>query len=439
MNDVVANYEGDHAPAHEYAGENGEWTTLSRHDLLRAVQSSAQGWREAGLQAGDRVAVEATDPHIFVPAFLGALWAGVVPVPVPPTAGSRAAWSTCVAAMARAAQANAIALRAGTEPPTGSGRPIVLDTVVAASPEKSDPYRPGPDETAYVQFSGGRTGNPRGIPARVGAVQAYGMAIMRDGLQSGPATDRGLSWLPLHHDMGLVGFVLAPLLVRVPVSFMPTRSFVRDPGLWLRAISERRATISFAPNFAFDLSAHRISPEEAAALDLSHVYVLGCGAEPINNSVLQRFLNTFAPAGLNPEALTPCYGLTEATFAVTLSPASRRYRTDHVQADALSAGHATPIENVTATEGSDGVETLVSCGPPLRGHRIVIRDTTGATLGERAVGEIWVSGPSVAHAYLGADPEAHNSIGPDGWLRTGDLGYLADGELFVTSRVSEST
>ncbi len=196
---------------------------------------------------------------------------------------------------------------------------------------------------------------------------------------------------------------------------MPTRSFVRDPGLWLRAMSERRAAISFAPHSAFARSAHRTSPEEVAALDLGHVYVLGCGAEPINNSVLQRFLNTFAPAGLNPEALTPCYGLAEATLAVTLSPVGRRYRPDYVRADALPAGHAAPIENVTAPEASEGVETLVGSGPPLRDHQIIIRDTTGADLGERAVGEIWVRGPSVAHAYLGADPEAHNSFGPDGW------------------------
>lgn len=434
MNDVLADYENDHGPAHEYLRENGEWDTVSKHDLLRGVRSAARGWREAGLRPGDRVAVEATDPHLFVRAFLGALWAGVVPVPLPPppAAGRRAAWDAQVAAMARTARPSAIALREGTEPPAEGGRPVVLDTVVAAPPDGSAPHRPEPDETAYLQFSSGSTGTPRGVPARAAAVLANGLAIMHDGLRSDPATDRGLCWLPLHHDMGLVGFVLAPLLARVPVSFVPTRSFVRDPGVWLRSMSERRATISFAPNFAFALSARRTAADQAAALDLGHVRVLGCGAEPINHAVLQRFLDAFAPSGLEPEALMPCYGLAEATLAVTLSPPDRRYRVDHVRAAALATGRAVP-----ADPAPGGVDTLVGCGPPLPGFDIVIRGDGGAALEDRAVGEVWVRGPSVAHGYVDAPDETRESFHPDGWLRTGDLGYLAEGELFVTGRVKD--
>ncbi|MFI9402149.1 fatty acyl-AMP ligase [Nocardia sp. NPDC052316] len=436
VTDVLAGYENDHGPAHEYLRDNGSWDTVSRHELVRRVRSAARGWREAGLGPGDRVAIEATEPDVFVPAFLGALWSGVVPVPLPPTTERRAAWSAHVSALAQTAQPEVIALRAGTEPPTDSGRPVVLDHVVATAPDGSAPHHPEPDDTAYIQFSSGSTGLPRGVPARVAAVLANGLAIMRDGLRSDPATDRGLSWLPLNHDMGLVGFVLAPLLVGVPVSFVPTRFFVRDPGLWLRGMSERRATISFAPNFAFAHTARRTSPAELAALDLRHVRVLGCGAEPINHAVLQRFLSTFAGAGLQPEALTPCYGLAEATLAVALAPLGRRYRVDHVEAAALSAGHATALPTSAAT-AADGVETLVGCGPPLPGHDIVIRDSSGNPLGARAVGEIWVRGPSIAHTYAGAPPETHTTFRPDGWLRTGDLGYLAEGELFVTGRVKD--
>ncbi|RDI68111.1 AMP-binding protein [Nocardia pseudobrasiliensis] len=433
LTDVVAGYENDYGPAHEYLREDGEWITVSRHELLRGVRSAATGWRAAGLRPGDRVAVEATDPHLFVPAFLGALWSGVIPVPIPPPppAGRRAAWNTQVAAMIRTAQARSIALRDAADRPANSATPIVLDDVLAAPPEHPVPHRADPDATAYIQFSSGSTGSPRGVPARVSAVLANGTAIMRDGLHSDPAVGRGLSWLPLHHDMGLVGFVLAPLLVGVPVSFLPTRFFVRNPGLWLRAMSDRRATISFAPNFAFALAARRTPAAEIVALDLGHVRVLGCGAEPINHGVLQYFLNTFAPAGLAPEALSPCYGLAEATLAVALSSPKRRYRTDRVDAAALSTGHA------IASDASENVETLVGCGPPLPGHEIAVRDATGDVLGERTVGEIWVRGPSVAHTYLGSDPETHTTFRPDGWLRTGDLGYLADGELFVTGRVKD--
>ncbi|MGX1776933.1 AMP-binding protein [Nocardia brasiliensis] len=451
VTDVVAGYDNDHAPAHEYLGENGEWTVVSRHELLHEVRSAAAGWRAAGVRPGDRVALEATDPRLFVPAFLGALWAGVVPVPVPPPPpqGRRAAWHDHVAAMAAAAQTRAIALRAGTAAPAGSEPTIVLDTVVAAPPDASDPCHPDPDATAYVQFSSGSTGTPRAIPARVAAVRANGMAIMRDGLRGDPAVDRGLSWLPLHHDMGLVGFVLAPLLIGVPVSFVPTRAFVRYPGLWLRAMSERRATISFAPNFAYALSARRTSPEEITALKLDQVRVLGCGAEPINHAVLQQFLNTFAPAGLEPEALTPCYGLAEATLAVALATPDRPYRVDRIRADELSGGRAVPLDPETADRVpsepensptpvvSEGTATIVSCGPPLAGHQIVVRDDVGEPVAERSIGEIWVRGPSIAHAYLGAVSATHHTFRPDGWLRTGDLGYLADGELFVTGRVKD--
>ncbi|WP_280465282.1 AMP-binding protein, partial [Nocardia brasiliensis] len=300
-----------------------------------------------------------------------------------------------------------------------------------------------------MQFSSGSTGTPRAIPARVAAVRANGMAIMRDGLRADPAVDRGLSWLPLHHDMGLVGFVLAPLLIGVPVSFVPTRAFVRHPGLWLRAMSDRRATISFAPNFAYALSARRTSPEEITALKLDQVRVLGCGAEPINHAVLQYFLNTFAPAGLEPEALTPCYGLAEATLAVALATPDRPYRVDHIRADELSGGRAVPLDPETAaripaeTESnatstvSEDTAAIVGCGPPLAGHQIAVRDDAGETVAERSIGEIWVRGPSIAHAYLGAVSATHHTFRPDGWLRTGDLGYLAEGELFVTGRVKD--
>ncbi|WP_405164341.1 AMP-binding protein [Nocardia sp. NBC_01499] len=444
VTDVLASYENDHRPAHEYLRDNGEWTEVSRHDLVQHVRSAARGWRAAGLRPGDRVAVEATDPHIFVPAFLGALWSGVVPVPLPPPSGRRGAWSAQVTAMSRIAQPRAIALRGSTEPPADCGRLLILDDVVATPPDESAPHRPELDATAYLQFSSGSTGTPRAVPARVAAVLANGLAIMRDGLRGDPATDRGLTWLPLQHDMGLVGFVLAPLLVGVPVSFMPTRSFARDPGLWLRAMSERHATISFAPNFAFALGARRTKPDE---VDLSNVRVLGCGAEPINHAVLQRFLSTFAPSGLAPEVLSPCYGLAEATLAVTISRPDRRFRVDHVQTTALSAGQAIPVDADRATRSADGhatppadldgVDTLVGCGPPLSGHVIVIRDATGNALGERAIGEVWVSGPSIAQTYVGAPPETDTTFHPDGWLRTGDLGYLAEGELFITGRVKD--
>ncbi|MFG3258920.1 AMP-binding protein [Streptomyces sp. NPDC048172] len=459
VTDIVESYEHDDRPAHEYLRENGDWVRVSRHELLCGVRSAARGWSEAGMRPGDRVVLEAAEPHLFVPAFLGALWAGVVPVPVapPPPPGRRPAWNAYVEVLADIARPRAVALRGGggdAGTPAGDGwtdkwDPVDLDAVVTAPPDGSPdapsdalpdappPYRPGTEETAYLQFSSGSTGIPRGVPARVEAVLANSLAIMRDGLDSDPATDRGLSWLPLHHDMGLVGFVLAPLIAGVPVSFVPTRSFVRDPGLWLRTMSERRATISFAPNFAYALTARRTSEAEAAALDLGHVRVLGCGAEPINPAVLDRFTTAFAASGLRPEALMPCYGLAEATLAVTLSPLGQRHRVDSVDPAALSAGRAAPSGDGDGEAGDGEALAVVSCGPPLPGHEVTVRDTEGTAVAERAVGEIWLRGPSNARTYMGSPDEARRAFGADGWLRSGDLGYLADGELFVTGRVKD--
>jgi fatty-acyl-CoA synthase len=262
------------------------------------------------------------------------------------------------------------------------------------------------DATAYQQFTSGSTGRPRAVRVTRGSLAANCAAICA-GLALDPARDVGVSWLPLHHDMGLVGFGCAALTAGVPVVFVPTAVFLRDPGSWMRAVSAHGGTVTFGPSFAFSLAARRVRPGEAARLDLSCVRVLGCGAEPINAAVLSRFAAAYAPAGLDPAALTPAYGLAEATLAVSFASGLRT--------DAAGA---------------------VDCGRPVPGHEVAVVDGTGAPRPRGEVGEVWVRGPSVAAGYLG-EP-ASGAFRGDGWLRTGDLGYLdGGGSLYITGRAKD--
>jgi fatty-acyl-CoA synthase len=236
---------------------------------------------------------------------------------------------------------------------------------------------------------------------------AANCAAIAAGLGLDPARDIGVSWLPLHHDMGLVGFGCAALAAGVPVVFVPTTMFLRDPGVWMRTVSAHRGTVTFGSSFAYSLAARRVRPEEVAHLDLSCLRVLGCGAEPINAAALTRFLAAYAPAGLDPAALTPAYGLAEATLAVSFA--------NGLRADAAGT---------------------VDCGRPLPGHEVAVVGAAGVPRAAGEVGEVWVRGPSVAAGYLG-EPAADAFTG-DGWLRTGDLGYLdRGGNLYIVGRVKD--
>ncbi|MEV8425620.1 AMP-binding protein [Streptomyces niveus] len=470
-------YEGDPRPAHTYVGADGETVTLSRAQLLAAVRDSAGRLVAAGLRPGDRVALVAADPGPFVRAFLGAVWAGLVPVPLPPPPplGRRDAWSETLAEALKVADPRALVAPGATLPLLSGIRTRPLSRVESNSPASSyprpnpgpvpdssldrdsgrcpaafpntysyefldaagavEPQEPAPfrsDRTVYFQFSSGSTGRPRAVAATAGAVTANAHAIMRHGLAVDLDRDHAVSWLPLHHDMGLVGFVLAPLVAGLPVTLLPARTFVRDPGVWMRTMSQVRGTITFAPNFAFGLAARRVRPEDVAGLDLSPVRVLGCGGEPVNTRTLHGFTAAYAGAGLDPAALLPCFGLAESTLAVTFGARGRGARTDAVSPAALR-------DTDRAVPAGDGEEPLevVNCGGPFPGHEVAVVDGRGTTCPERSVGEIWVRGPSVAAGYTGDDDATAETFRADGWLRTGDRGYLADGELHVTGRLKD--
>jgi fatty-acyl-CoA synthase len=265
-----------------------------------------------------------------------------------------------------------------------------------------------------------------------GSLAANCLGIVRDGLKIRPElNDVAISWLPLYHDMGLIGFVLSPLVGRISAVFIPTLSFIKNASLWLETLHRHRGTITFAPNFAYALATKRAKPDQIARWDLSRMRVFGCGAEPINPDTLRAFLKAMAPARLKPEALLPCYGMAEATLAMSFVRLDEPMKTDRIDAERYH-------KDAKASAVSNGASVLevVNCGVPFPGHEMSVQDEDGRILPDRHVGELCFRGPSVTAGYW-ENPEATRSSFRDGWLHTGDLGYMSGGDVFVSGRIKD--
>ncbi|MFG2721466.1 AMP-binding protein [Streptomyces sp. NPDC048416] len=430
----IARWEGDVALAHRYATGAGTYADMSRSQVLTVVRKNAEGLVRRGMGPGDRVILLAEPPQQFVAAFLGALWAGVVPVPVPPPLwGGGSRWSQLVIDAADLAQAKALVgpervLRLLPDVPLPL---LAYDELPAEATGAVTMVPYEPERVAYLQLSSGSTGRPRAIAAPCRAVLANSIGIMRDALKATPGRDHAVSWLPLHHDMGLVGFVLAPLVVSIPVTLSTPTAFLRSPSTWMATMSEVGGTITGAPNFAYALAARRSQPEQAAGLDLSRVRVLLCGGEPIRRESVQPFVDLYAPSGLQASAVRAAYGLAESTLALTFG--RKGLHTERIDTGALRhRGRAHPVG-----PGCDGLE-IVSCGRALPGHSLHIRDEHGSSCPPRTVGEVWAKGPSTAVGYAGDEAGSRHAFRADGWLRTGDRGYLTEGgELYIVGRCKD--
>ena len=403
-------------------------------DTARAVGGAL---RARGLRRGDHVALLLAEPQAFLATFLGVSVAGLVPMPLAhPLHGG--ADLDAITPLARTGEARAIVTTSALAPLL-EGLPAAIPGLrfVAAwetltGPALDDVEHPADDDAALVQFTSGSTSQPKGVVIThrnlAANIQAIGGAA---GLAFGP-DDSGVGWLPLFHDMGLIGNALCPLYFGFTCVFLSPAAFVKRPLDWLTAISRLRATMSFAPNFAYDMCVRRVKDADLHGLDLSSWRVAGCGAEPIQAATLRTFAEKFARAGFRETSLIPAYGLAEHTLAVTLSPRDVGPRVDVVHAaDLADHRRAVPC-------GADdpAAVPLVSCGRPFPGHQIRIVDDRGDGLGERAVGEIVVAGPSVMLGYLNA-ARLTKEVARDGWLRTGDIGYIAGGELYVCGRRKE--
>lgn len=419
--------------AHVYIGRKSD-ETLSFAALSEQSREIGRQLLSSGLEPGDRLALVLPDAQDFVAHFLGALRVGIVAVPLyPPLAlGRLKAYLETTEALLRASSARKIITSPDVEKLLW---PLVekvdsLDDILVASrlPEAACEATPldniAPTDLAFLQYTSGSTSRPKGVRVTHASLLANCRAAMEFALDP-DRDDVLISWLPMYHDMGLIGFVCAPLVTETTTIFMPTMSFLRRPRAWLEAITKYRATISFSPNFGYAVTTRKT--DDLTGLDLTSLRVLGCGAEPISGDTMRAFADKFAPVGLNAKALMPAYGMAEATLAITFSDLDEPVRVDRIERGFYQRERrAVPSETPNALE-------FVSCGKPLPGHSVVIRNEAGDDLGERGVGEIFVLGPSIADGYEG-DLDASSRAFTRWGLRTGDLGYLAGGELYVTGR-----
>ena len=314
----------------------------------------------------------------------------------------------------------------------GARSGVRLPTSVSALPEGVvERIDTSPEDACYLQFSSGSTRAPTGVVVTHRALMANAYAITRHGLAVG-AEDRALSWLPLFHDMGLVGFLLSPLTVAMSVDLMAPDAFVRRPLLWPRLISQTGATISYSPSFGYELCARRAETADLSTLNLSRWRVAGVGGDMVRASPLAAFASRFERVGFTARAFVASYGMAEATLALTMSPLGAGVRKETLSIDRLERRG----EAVAASDGARSRE-FIRCGPVLAGHALEVRDEAGAPLPDRRVGRIFVRGPSLMGGYF-EQPDATSAVlGADGWLDTGDLGFLADGELTPTGRAKD--
>jgi fatty-acyl-CoA synthase len=300
----------------------------------------------------------------------------------------------------------------------------LLGPQLARSAEGVSSLEPRADDTATIQYSSGSTGVPKGILLTHQAMLDNIRAV-RDGLGLA-ASDVSVNWIPLYHDMGLIDAFLLPLLGGSPTVLIPTMDFMRDPSLWLWALHRYRGAISWAPNFAYAVAASRIPEADLEGLDLSSWRIAINAAEPLLARSVEAFTRRFAPHGFRPEAMTPAWGLAENVTIATAHPVSEPPRIEHLDRSVLAArGVAEPC-------GPEGLPS-VAIGRCLPRCRVEIRDEKGARLPDRRVGAVWLRSGSLFSAYH-RDPELTARALVDGWLDSGDHGYLADGDLFFVSR-----
>jgi len=429
---------------------DGSQRYYSFPEIVEEMDRRGQRLLARGLRKGDRLAMVLPESDDFVLSFLGAMAVGVVPVPMyPPLSfGKLDSYVETSRRILEASQARMMVCSRKVQAVLWSlvDAVDVLEDIVTVEKLNAmtiDEALPvdviTPADTSFLQFTSGSTSTPKGVVVSHRSLMANLHGIMRHGLRIDPENDVAVSWLPLYHDMGLIGFMLAPVCYGVPTVYIPTLTFVKHPTIWLETMSKYRGTIAFAPNFAFALAVRRTRAKKLEQLDLSSVRVLGCGAEPNHPDTLRAFVDHFAPAGLRPQALLPCYGMAEATLAMSFCGLEETLRTDVIDAEIYhSEGRAVPL-NISGTQDelvSRGAVSFVSCGRPFPGHELTIIDQEGMPLPDREVGEIVFHGPSVTEGYFRNPDASREAFRPEG-LRTGDLGYMVKGELFVTGRVKD--
>ncbi|MDH3700946.1 MAG: AMP-binding protein [Alphaproteobacteria bacterium] len=409
--------------------------TITYAELSVNARQVAAGLLHLGLEPGDRVAIMLPTGEDFFLAFFGALYAGAVPVPLyPPARVSRIEEHLrCqVGILANAGASVLVTMQAGLrlaallKSQTDALKHV--ETVKRLHSEETPGVPPiGHKDLAMLQYTSGSTGDPKGVMLSheniLANIRAMGAAMNVDG------SDVFVSWLPLYHDMGLIGAWLGSLYFGVPVAIMSPMQFILRPESWLWSIHRNRGTISAAPNFAFELCLQKIDDSQIEGLDLSSLRVVIDGAESVSASTVRRFTTRFADYGLRAEAIAPSYGLAENTVGLTCSPPGRGVAVDRVRRDTFTKrGHADP-----ALPTDEQAIEFVACGQPIPNHQVRIVDASGREAPERMEGRLQFCGPSATRGYF--DNPAQTATLFDGeWLNSGDLAYIAKGDVYITGR-----
>ena len=410
-------------------------------ELRRDALDMAYRLIAKGVAPGDRIALIAETSAEFAALFFGTVYAGAWPVPLPlPTSfGGRDSYVDQLAVQMKSAEPKFLIYPESLENMApDAGRLVGAETIsweaFGAEPALEAPLpSAATDDIAYLQYSSGSTRFPHGVAVTHHAL-LNNLAAHGHGMEVNEA-DRCVSWLPWYHDMGLVGCFLSVVANQVSVDYMKTEDFARRPLAWLDLVTRNTrvgdTSISYSPTFGYDICARRISSQSHVSerFDLSGWRIAGNGADMIRPDVMQSFVDAFHEAGFSAKAFLPSYGLAEATLAVTIMPPGEGIIVELVEESELS-GEAWPGDR------PQRYRAIVNCGKPCRDMALEIRGDDGTPLAERQIGQVWTAGPSIMHSYF-RDPESTEACLQNGWLNTGDMGYMSNGYLYVVGRAKD--
>jgi fatty-acyl-CoA synthase len=438
--------------------DEGEGASLTFGELLAGAERVAADLAQRGIGRGETVALMLPTSRDFFLTFAGTLLAGATPVPIyPPFRADRIAeYAERQSAILANAGARLLVTFREAASVANLLKPLVPSLEGVATAEALAQSRAaaplGPrvhsraEDLALLQYTSGSTGNPKGVMLThanlLANVRSIGEAL---GIRN---DDVGVSWLPLYHDMGLIGAWLMPLYFGMPVVVLSPLAFLSRPARWLRAFHRYRGTIGAAPNFAYELAAAKISDDDIQGLDLSAWRAALNGAEPVLPATLERFAARFASCGFQWETLLPVYGLAEASLAVTIPPVGRGPLVDRLERAAFAQEgravpaplDASPLDKKGGTQEDPNVISFVSAGPPVPRHEVRIANDRGEDVGDRVEGKLWFRGPSTTQGYY-RNEAATAALLPEGaaagWVNSGDRAYRAGGEIYITGRVKD--
>ncbi|MBI1745510.1 MAG: AMP-binding protein [Acidobacteria bacterium] len=416
--------------------EDDQLSVMTYADLLLGAEKVAAGLRAYDLNPGQTVALMLPTSLEYFYGFYGILLAGGIPVPIYPP--HRLTQIEEHVRRQVSILSNAQAFLLITMPEAKKLAPLLKSLLpdlrglvtgpdLVAHGGHGQRIKLTSPDIALLQYTSGSTGNPKGVVLThenlLANIRGMGVAV------NAGSSDIFVSWLPLYHDMGLIGACLATLYYGMPLVLMSPLAFLARPQRWLWAIHEHRGTLAAAPNFAYEICARRIPESELAGLDLGSWRLAFNGAEQVSPDTIRRFSERFRPYGFRPEAMTPVYGLAESSLGLTFPPRGRGPRIDRIESDSfVRQGRAMPVA------GDDGrALRMVSCGRPMPAHEVRIVDETGGELGERENGRLQFRGPSATAGYY-RNRQATKELFHGPWLDSGDRAYTAEGEIFVTGR-----